>query len=314
MGPVGRGWRSGRRLPAMRSAVRPAVRLSRSRRRGDGQRGVLGVERCQGQSECEDLDRREAVDRAHPFRQLGLRGILRAPVPLPGAEECEEDAQSELEGSHPGGRVIVGGGTCGEAIASITAPSAESPRIQPPVKRIPLRRPRGVASMRMIAMIGSGLTATAAAKPSTSPRTAPMVASVGSGWRSSWAGLGARAPTASATQRAVARSAAPLTTRPRGSGCQRMVTTTYSRASQLHLPAPGRICPRELLRTRGPRHWPATPALLPSRNRTASRHPRLLFGLCTVTETRHGTQSALRPQVTTTPRGRDARQRTRSEH
>lgn len=70
--------------------------------------------------------------------------------------------------------MIVDGGTCGEAIASITAPSAESPRIQPTVNSSPLRRPRGVASMRMMAMIGSGLIATPAARPSTSPRTLPM--------------------------------------------------------------------------------------------------------------------------------------------
>lgn len=62
-------------------------------------------------------------------------------MPQPGAEEYEEHAQSELESSYPGGRVIVGGGTCGEAIASITAPSAESPRIQPMVNTSPLRRP-----------------------------------------------------------------------------------------------------------------------------------------------------------------------------
>ena len=118
----------------------------------------------------------------------------------------------------------------GEAIASMTAPSAESPRIQPTVKRGPLRRPRGVASMRMIAMIGSGLIATAAAKPSTSPRTAPMVASVGAqGGDPVEQGLTqADLPTAWAAHRAVARSAAPLSSRPRGSGCPTMATTTYS--------------------------------------------------------------------------------------
>jgi hypothetical protein len=39
---------------------------------------------------------------------------------------------------------------------------------------MPLVRPRGVASTRIMATIGSGLTATPAASPRTSPIAAPM--------------------------------------------------------------------------------------------------------------------------------------------
>ena len=80
--------------------------------------------------------------------------------------------------SCPGRWSAVGAALAGPAISSTTPPSTARPTTQPAANRIRSRAPLGVANSRVIATIGSGLTATPAARCGLLQLYSPVVVKV----------------------------------------------------------------------------------------------------------------------------------------
>jgi hypothetical protein len=106
---------------------------------------------------------------------VGASSSSRGPAaPLPERYENEETAEHELQDIGPGRRLAVVVRVRRAGDEEDDRPTTARPVSQPTTKAGPLTRARGVTSIRITAMIGTGLSATPTAKGRISPIAWPM--------------------------------------------------------------------------------------------------------------------------------------------
>jgi hypothetical protein len=126
---------------------------------GDGQSEVLRVGRREDHAEPAGLGGGELIDRRHPLRHRRDLAGAWSLAPLLAAEEEEDRAEHDLHPRHAVDAPL-SGSSDGPATRSTITLTATMPITQPAANAGPVTRARWVLSMRMTAMIGTGLRAT----------------------------------------------------------------------------------------------------------------------------------------------------------